>query len=371
MGGTAAAPGGTIPGTVRRLLPLVAAALLLVLAGCGSITPYAAKVNGETIGQDELESELEAILGNEAYLSQVDQGFQGEGGEGAVGSGRNTLTTAFVAALLDRQIGFELIGQELARRKLTVSEADRTTAAKGVEDDFGAEVLGAFPGSYRRWLVESFARVAVLERALAGSGNVTDEAVAEFYQQNLALFQDQSCSSHILVDTLEAATAVRARIDAGEDFGAIARVESTDRGGGNGGSAAMGGDLGCVPRGTFVPEFQAALDSLAAGQVSAPVQTQFGFHVIKLVERKTIPLAEAAPQISRQLEQQAGSENAVARFVSRAVGLADIEVNPRYGSFGRGDQPGVKPPPSVGGPVSTTTTPPPLPIPLPAPSPAP
>jgi len=330
--------------TVRRLLLPLAAVAALALSGCGSLSPYAAKVNGERISQGDLEAEMEAILGNRAYLERVEGSFQGPAGERAVGAGRRTLTTAFVAALLDRQISFELVRQEVARRAVTVTDADRQAADQELEQTFGAEVLAAFPASYTRRLADDYARVAALERVLAGAG-VTDEQVREFYEANAALFRQQACSRHILVPTAEAAAAVRARIEAGEDFAAIARAESTDTG-----SAAEGGSLGCQARGTFVPEFEAALDSLAAGQVSQPVQTQFGYHVIELLERKDVSLAEAAPAIRRQLEQQAGGGRAVARFVNQAVGRADIAVNPRYGSFARDPAPGVTPPPSPGGP---------------------
>ncbi|MGH9165650.1 MAG: peptidylprolyl isomerase, partial [Acidimicrobiales bacterium] len=117
-------------------------------------------------------------------------------------------------------------------------------------------------------------------------------------------------------------------------------------------------DLGCTPRGSFVPEFQAALDALTPGQVSGPVQTQFGFHVIQLIDRKTVSLAEATPQIRQRLAQQAGSESSVGLFVNDAVKKADIVVNPRYGRFEKGDDPGVKPPRPVGG---TPAVVPPLP----------
>lgn len=356
------------PGTVRRLLLLgLAVALALVASGCGTLQPYAAKVNGERISQDDLESELEAILANEAYLQTVQENFQGDGGERAVGTGNGTFTTAFVAALLDRRISFELIDQELRRRDVTVSEADRAAAAEQVDQEFGAEVVAQFPASYSRWLVGSYARVAALGRALDSSANVTDEAVREFYEGNEVLFQDQSCARHILVETSEAATAIRSRLDAGEDFAAIARAESTDRGGSAGGSAAQGGDLGCAPRGSYVPEFEAALDGLTPGQVSAPVQTQFGFHVIQLVERKDISLAEARPQIARALEQQAASQDPVGRFVNEAVGRAEIVVNPRYGHFQHEDPPGVRPPPAVGAAAPTTALPRLTPAPAPAP----
>jgi len=352
---------------VKRFFVLVAVGVL-ALSGCGALAdPYAATVNGVRISQDELESELEAILANKAYLAQVDQGFTDEAGRGAVGAGSKTFTTTFVAALLDRRIGFELIDQELERRRLTVTDADRTAAREGLDQSFGEEVLADFSSDYLSELTEDFARVAVLQKAL-GTQPVDDAAVVAFYEANISVFRDQSCSRHILVDTLEKATAIKTRIDGGEDFAAIARAESADRGGAAGGSAAAGGDLGCTARGSFVPEFQAALDALTPGQISAPVQTQFGFHVIGLIERKTVSLADATPQIRERLAQQAGSENAVGLFVNEAVLKGDIVVNPRYGSFEKGDTPGVKPPPTVG---SGTTTPTSIDLPLPPPAPAP
>ena len=66
----------------------------LFLAGCGSLTSYAAKVNGQRITQNELDRELNAILGNKAYLEQVDQGFAQQTGERAIGTGRSSLISA-------------------------------------------------------------------------------------------------------------------------------------------------------------------------------------------------------------------------------------------------------------------------------------
>ena len=326
---------------MRRLVALLLAAGL-TLAGCGSLTSYAAKVNGQRITQNELDRELNAILGNKAYLEQVDEGFSQQTGERAVGTGKGTLNTVFVARVLERRIAYELIRQELDRRKLTVTPNDVEEARKELAESLQDEkILQAFPEGYREELLESNARVAVLQRFLErGSGD--EAAVKDFYEKNQAAFRI-NCVRHILVPDRDLAARIKGRIAGGEDFAAIARAESKDNQGPDGGSAAKGGDLGCSPSGSFVAPFEAAASSLQPGQVGDPVQTEFGFHVIQLVERKTRSLEEATPDIRRQL--QPGKADALSTFIDEAFAKAKITVNPRYGEFVKsGPEPGVKPP---------------------------
>jgi parvulin-like peptidyl-prolyl isomerase len=89
-------------------------------------------------------------------------------------------------------------------------------------------------------------------------------------------------ASHILVDTEEAARAIIADINRGKDFAEVARELSTDVG-----SAARGGDLGFFSRGQMVEPFERAAFALRAGEMSrTPVQTQFGWHIIRVSERR-------------------------------------------------------------------------------------
>ena len=329
-----------------------------LLAGCGSFSSYAAEVNGDRISQNDLQRELNAILDNRAYLEQVDQGFASRSGERARGAGKNTFNTVFVAAVLDRRIGFELIHQEVERRKLKVSAAQRRETRQNLEQSYGKEVFGKFPKAYRDDLVRIFAEVTALQEAL-GESSLDAADIREFYEANPAAFA-QTCVRHILVDSEEKAAAAKARIDAGEDFAAVARAVSSDNQGPGGGSAARGGDLGCLAQGSLVPEFETAMAGLAPGQVSGPVRTQFGFHILQVTERKTQTLEEATPQIRENLEQQ--SPDAVQAFVNEALAKAKIVVNPRYGKFVKsGPNPGVRAPKQLEGP--TTTQPPPLPQP--------
>ncbi len=128
---------------------------------------------------------------------------------------------------------------------------------------------------------------AVTEAALA-------DAYAEAYEG-----EDQGMefnASHILVETEEQAAALAERARGGEDFAALAKENSTGPSGPNGGA------LGWFGAGMMVPEFETAVQALGAGDVSDPVQTQFGWHVIKLNETR-VAEAPALEEVRPQLEQ--------------------------------------------------------------------
>jgi len=129
---------------------------------------------------------------------------------------------------------------------------------------------------------------------------VTEEAVRADYDRFVADFvpADEIRASHILVPTEDEAKAVKAELDGGADFAAVAKEKSIDPG------AANGGDLGFFGKGMMVAPFETAAFALTEiGQVSEPVQSQFGWHVIKLEEkRQSAP--PAFEQVAGQLQQQ-------------------------------------------------------------------
>lgn len=151
-------------------------------------------------------------------------------------------------------------------------------------------------------------RLAYLEdRALrrayfadAIANTVNEAAVRADYDKFVADFKpaEERRASHILVKTEEEAKAIKAELDGGADFATIAKEKSIDPG------AANGGDLGFFGKGMMVAPFETAAFALTdIGQVSEPVQSQFGWHIIKLEEKR-----ESAPppfeQVAGQLQQQ-------------------------------------------------------------------
>jgi peptidyl-prolyl cis-trans isomerase C len=133
------------------------------------------------------------------------------------------------------------------------------------------------------------------------AAEVTEEAVKAAYDAFVAGFtpEDEIHARHILVATEADALAIKAEIDAGASFEQLASEKSMDPSG-----TQNGGDLGFFTRGMMVKPFEDAAFALQPGQVSAPIQTQFGWHLIKLEEtRKSAPptLAQVAPQIQQDI----------------------------------------------------------------------
>jgi foldase protein PrsA len=330
----------------RRLASFLAltAGLALVLAGCGSVDSYAAKVDGKSISQSALEDEMRSIAANERYLQQVQARTQ------VRGSGAGTFDAAFTGQVLGRQIQYVLVDREIERRKLKITEADLRAARDEVAQQAGGvDILNAFPKDYQDVLVERAAKVDALTVSLSGQ-QASEEAARAYYNSHKDDFTD-ACVAHILVSSKEKADQLKARLAGGEDFGAVAKAESQDTQ-----SAAQNGELGCdINADTIsVPEFIQAVRGQPLGQVGDPVKTQFGFHLI-LVKSRAVPPFEKVVDRAREHVVTA-SKSKLQEWINDAVGKAEISVNPRYGTFDKQELT-VKPPvaPTT---VSQTSTPP-------------
>jgi peptidyl-prolyl cis-trans isomerase D len=157
------------------------------------------------------------------------------------------------------------------------------------------------------------------ESALRRRVTVTDRDIEAYYQENKDEFreEEQACASHVLVKvktdpaekdghTDAEAKALAAKlleaVRGGEDFAAVARKSSEDQG-----SASRGGDLGCFPRGRMLPEFEGAAFSMEAGEISDPVRTSLGYHIIRLAslrEETTQPVSQVKDRIRETLSAQ-------------------------------------------------------------------
>lgn len=127
------------------------------------------------------------------------------------------------------------------------------------------------------------------KQTLASSVKVSEEDIQAQYDAEVAEAKDKTerHAAHILIEEkadgshTALLTDLQQKIAAGESFAELAKAHSADSG-----SATQGGDVGVTTGGSFVPEFEDALKSLTVGQVSQPVKTQFGYHIIKLLDQK-------------------------------------------------------------------------------------
>lgn len=136
---------------------------------------------------------------------------------------------------------------------------------------------------------------------------VTDEAVRAWYEKNIAEApaEQEAHARHILLESEEQAKKVAAEIEGGKSFEDAAKEYSRDPG------SPDDGDLGFFRKEEMVPEFAEAVFAMKPGEVSGPVQTQFGWHVIQLVEFRDLPrptLEEAHDDIVRKIAREEGQK---------------------------------------------------------------
>lgn len=137
---------------------------------------------------------------------------------------------------------------------------------------------------------------------------VTEERLRKLYDDTAKNLkpEEEARARHILVKTEDEAKKVEERLAKGEDFEKLANELSTDPG-----SGKKGGDLGFFGRGQMVPAFEEAAFKLEPGKVSAPVKSQFGYHVIKLEEKRTRPVPpfeQVRPQIENYVVRTSQQE---------------------------------------------------------------
>jgi peptidyl-prolyl cis-trans isomerase D len=256
---------------------------------------------------------------------------------------------------------------EKAKLQVVALTADAFRSQVNVSD---ADVSSYFDAHKAEYRVGEQRKVRMLlldrDQAFARTG-MTPTEVQSYYNGNITQYQtpEQVRASHILLNTAgkdEAAVRKQAedilqQVKAGADFAELAKKYSEDEG-----SKPNGGDLDYFSRGRMVPEFEAAAFALEVGQVSDIVKSQFGFHIIKVVDKKpavTRSLDEVRPQIEEQLKRQRADQQIATRATELAAGIsntADLDRVARENGlmvtesefFGRDDPvPGLGPAPQV------------------------
>lgn len=301
---------------LRRIPIALLVASSLLLAACQAFTPAAAVVDGRRI-EDE-------PFGRIVSFVFLDPRFGTEG--------LTPEESAEARADLVRQLLTFLIQQEVVDQR---AEAADLTADPGLIEEALQQQIEQLGGdeAFRRLLERSGATVADVRRLVRAqtirqevAGAVVEEQLSEEalraeYDERRAEFTDVH-AAHILVETREEAEALLRRATP-ENFAKLAREHSLDPG-----SAPQGGDLGENPATDFVEPFAEAILEIPEGEVGGPVETDFGFHLVHVIERQEIPFETIR---DRLIDERAGQ--VFLEWLQQRLREVEVRVNPRYGLF--------------------------------------
>jgi foldase protein PrsA len=307
---------------VFKLISVLSTAAILLVACSG--TGEAAVVNGEPITVDEVEA------------MRVHEGDEVPPEEFAA-----DLTTAIV----------EVIALQAAEEEFDVTPADAAAEAKldEIEADIEAsgqtleEVLTAQSIPEERAIEIARLQVLrdqVLEQLQEGEEVAEADILAAYRMRELGAIE--VCAHHLVVATEEEADEAIQRIEDGEDFEEVAADVSTDPG-----AAENSGDLGCQPANSYVLPFAEAAATAEIGELTEPVQTDFGYHVIRVDERNDLaevpPVEDVRDEIVTEIQAQRGG-SLFEEWLQRVVQAAEVEVGEEYGTWSADPAPLVTPP---------------------------
>lgn len=259
---------------------VLAAALIIVLIypPFGGGKEAVASVNGTDISKDELYNELVTLGGQ---------------------------------ATLENMITMELVDQAASDANVTVTEEDVNAELETLKTQYGGEEAFnsalAQSGMTLDALKKNMDLQVKMRKILEPQTEVTDEQISTYYEENKASFAtpEQVKASHILVETKEEADAIKKELDGGADFATLAKEKSTDTA-----SAANGGDLGFFGEADMVEPFSKAAFSMEINEISDPVKSDYGYHIIMKTDHKeaTNPTLEDKKEEIRTIlvDQQIG-----------------------------------------------------------------
>src|SRR4030042_351634 len=270
-----------------------------------------AVVNGTVISQEEFERNMIPV---QEYI----------------GASGNSLSAADLARVkkmvLEEIIRNELLYQECLKNNVEIDDDEINKKYESEKSQFSSDAefqqrLKELNNSEEMYKSQ-IKRVLAIQRLINQKfkPTVPDQDIRKYYDDNPDQFKQKSQvrASHILISVDSSATkaqkdaarkeieALLSRIKGGEDFAAIAKEKSQCP------SSANGGDLGFFSKGDMVEPFEEAVFSIKPGEISNIVETQFGYHIIKLTDKKdekTIGFEEAKEEISRSLKREKIAES--------------------------------------------------------------
>ena len=296
----------------------------LLLAACSNVPAgAAASVGDQQVPTAQLARLVQAQANGPS--SQM-QGLTGDQRTQAINQLQDQVLTTLVRIQLmeyaAKQAGIEVTKDEVDQR--WQQEADlQQNGEEGLRKVIGD--LGLTEDEARAQL-----RAAIIQQKLQDKVTqdiqVSEDELRQAYEQRKDQYQTVT-ASHILVDSEDLANEIKQKLDNGADFAALAKQYSQDPG-----SAQQGGSLGTQPKGTFVPEFEQAIWSAKPGEIVGPVQTQYGWHIIKVESFQTKTFSDVRDSLEQELKSSK-AQQAFTDELDQLLGKAEVDVNSRFGTW--------------------------------------
>jgi foldase protein PrsA len=213
-----------------------------------------AKINGEGISKDEL------------YEVMVEQ---------------------YGAATVEQLIADKIVASEAKKEKITISDEELNEEVDKLKESYGGEeVFNQVLASNNTTvdvLKEDLKNYLTMRKLIEPQIEISDEELQTYFDENKDSLgeAEQVKASHILVEDEAVAKEIKQKLADGTDFAELAKEYSTDEG-----SKESGGELGFFPRGTMVTEFEDVAFALPVNQISEPVKSEYGYHIIMVEEKK-------------------------------------------------------------------------------------
>jgi peptidyl-prolyl cis-trans isomerase C len=291
-----------------------------------SPTDVLAKVNGAPITRAEVDRATQILISQNRLPATMDAATKKQAENAA----------------LEQLINAEIVYQE--GLKLNIKDLDKQVADRVAQGKAKFPTSAEYEAALKannltdKDILELIRKDIVIgkvfENEVTGKVKVSDEEAKKFYDENKDKFQKPESyhASHILIGVKpdatpaeknkarEKAESIRKKLLAGEDFATLAKADSTCP------SSKQGGDLGFFSKGEMVPPFEKATAALKPGEISGVVETQFGYHIIKLIEKKpggSVSFNEAKENIENYLKQTK-TQKAIEELLTRLKGSAKV-----------------------------------------------
>ncbi|MGE8079602.1 peptidylprolyl isomerase [Peribacillus loiseleuriae] len=215
----------------------------------------------------------------------------------------------------------ELVYEKILSDKYKVTDKELAKKLDELKTQLGEnyEMALAQSGMDEAALKRSLKIQMLQEKAALASVKVTEKEMKEYYDNQ----KPEIHARHILVKDEATAKEVKEKLKNGEDFAKLAKEYSTDTG-----SAEKGGDLGWFGQGAMVAEFENAAYALKKDEISEPVKSQYGFHIIQLLDKKEKKsYEESKAEIEKELKLSKLDNTAVQKALNKEVNDADLKVN--------------------------------------------